>query len=160
MAYGVIYLIIDATNDKEYVGQMIRSVEERLKEHARSKYYIGRAMRAIGVENFLVVVLRECDSKEELDRCEKHFIKSRNTLSPNGYNLTEGGEGGKPCPEVCAKIAASKTGQKLPPEVIAKLVKANTGKKHTENIRLRNWRKCQLRIWARRNRQNGALKLE
>lgn len=129
MAYGIVYCLIDITSDREYVGQTVKTAEKRFKEHAREEYYIGRAIRDIGAENFLIVILKECDSKAELDYWEKHFIKSRDTMSPNGYNLTEGGEGGKMCPEVCAKISATKTGQKLPPEVIAKLVKANTGKK-------------------------------
>lgn len=32
--YGVIYGLIDGTNDFEYIGQTIRSVEVRFKEHA------------------------------------------------------------------------------------------------------------------------------
>ena len=93
MAYGVIYLLIDGTNDKEYVGQTIRSIEERFKQHMKSNYPLGRAIRAHGTENFATAIIKECESKEELNLFEKHFIKSRNTKSPNGYNLTDGGEG-------------------------------------------------------------------
>ena len=31
--YGVIYLLINAINDKEYVGQTTKTAEERFKEH-------------------------------------------------------------------------------------------------------------------------------
>ena len=33
-------------------------------------------------------------SKEELDEMEFHYIKQYNTLKPNGYNLTLGGNKG------------------------------------------------------------------
>ena len=130
MAYGVVYDLIDITSDREYVGQTVQPVEKRFKEHFYEKTYIGNAMRAIGKENFLIVILKECDSKEELDRWEKHLIKSRDTLAPNGYNLREGGEGGgKLCAESIAKMSASRKGKKRPPEVGAKVSAKLTGRK-------------------------------
>lgn len=135
MAYGIVYCLIDITSDREYVGQTVKTAEKRFKEHAREEYYIGRAIRDIGAENFLIMILKECDSKAELDRWEKHFIKSRDTLAPNGYNLREGGEGGKLCAESIAKISATLTGRrgkKLPPrtpEWCAKQSEARRGKK-------------------------------
>ena len=38
-------------------------------------------------------IIEECNSKDELDELECHYIKQYNTLHPNGYNLTYGGEG-------------------------------------------------------------------
>ncbi|MBR2775264.1 MAG: GIY-YIG nuclease family protein [Selenomonadaceae bacterium] len=120
--YGVIYTLIDGINDKEYIGQTVRPVEVRFKQHAKTDSYIGRAIRAHGEDMFSIVVLKECESKEELDYWEKHFIKSRNTKSPNGYNLTGGGErnSGEDNPfygkhhtaEVLAKISATNKGNK------------------------------------------------
>ena len=135
MAYGIVYCLIDITSDREYIGQTRCAVKKRFREHKRSKSYIGNAIRAIGAENFLIVILKECDSKEELDRWEKHFIKSRDTLAPNGYNLTEGGEGtvgfhrGKPTPEHCAKLSAVHAGKKKSPEHVAKVTLALKGRK-------------------------------
>ena len=113
--YGIVYLIIDGTNDLEYVGQTTHSAEERFKEHAISKYYIGNAIRAHGVENFTTAILKECASKEELDLWEKHFIKSRSTKIPYGYNFTDGGEGVKglhPSPKICSNNIESKEERK------------------------------------------------
>ena len=149
--YGVVYLLVDGTNDFEYVGQTTQTVEERFKQHAKDDYYIGRAIRAHGAENFDTAILKECASKEELDLWEKHFIKSRNTKAPNGYNLTDGGEGIvglERSPEHCAKLSASKKGKPLSldhckkiamalsgvpksPEHVAKVAAANTGKKRS-----------------------------
>ena len=138
MAYGVIYLLINGINDMEYVGQTTKTVETRFKAHMKADSYIGKAIRAHGAENFVIAVLKECASKEELDFWEKHFIKSRNTLSPNGYNLTEGGEGGIPCAEVYAKISAAKKGHEVSKETRAKLAAVNIGKSQTPEAREKN----------------------
>ena len=94
--YGVVYLLIDGTNDCEYVGQTVQPLAKRFNAHAScKKTLIGRAIQKHGAENFVVAVLKVCTSKEELDRWEKHFIKSRDTKNPNGYNLTDSGEDGR-----------------------------------------------------------------
>lgn len=59
---------------------------------------------------FVIVILKEGSGKAELDYWEKRFIKYRDTKSPNGYNLTEGGEGLngiKYSPKTCSKISAT-----------------------------------------------------
>ena len=113
--YGVVYTIIDGTNDFEYIGQTTRSVKQRFKEHANAPYRIGKAIRAHGADMFVLAILKVCYSKEEMDFWERHFIKSRNTMTPNGYNLTEGGEGMpgfSPSEETRAQMSASRTGEK------------------------------------------------
>lgn len=112
--YGIVYLLIDGTNDMEYVGQTRHSLEKRFKEHKRhKKYYIGNAINQHGEDMFVKVILKVCYSPEELSYWERHFIKSRDTMAPNGYNLTEGGERDfRMLPETCAKMSASKTGEK------------------------------------------------
>ena len=105
--YGVIYLLIDGTNDREYVGQTTKTFEERFNEHKCGTQYIDRAIRKRGADMFATAILKVCYSQEELDYWERHFIKSRDTMAPNGYNLTEGGEGGSPCEETIEKIRDS-----------------------------------------------------
>ena len=125
--YGVIYLFINAINDMEYVGQTTRSVEQRFKEHAKDPYYIGNANRTHGTENFVLAVLKVCYSKAELNFWEKHFIKSRDSMAPNGYNLKEGGKGGKMSKETCKKMSVSHTGKKRSPEAVAKTAMSRRG---------------------------------
>ena len=77
--------------------------------------------------------MKACTSKEELDRWEKYFIKSRDTKNPNGYNLTDGGEGlagMKHKPETIAKMSATKLGKKRSAETRAKISAARTGEKN------------------------------
>ncbi|MBR3745494.1 MAG: GIY-YIG nuclease family protein [Selenomonadaceae bacterium] len=136
--YGSIYAIIDGTNDFEYIGQTIRSVEERFKEHTKADSRIGYAIRAHGEDMFVVVVLKVCHSKDELDYWERRLIKSRNTKFPNGYNLTGGGEGTvglELTPEQRAKISAALKGKKKSPrtpEQCAKISEALTGKTRSQ----------------------------
>ena len=135
--YGFIYLLIDGTNDKEYVGQTTRSVKVRFKEHTESPHYIGNAMRAHGVELFTWAILKECYSQEELNFWERHMIKSRDTLAPNGYNLTGGGEKSPDCidsPDLSAKRSASatKAWAKKSPEERSRLAREREARKTPE----------------------------
>lgn len=122
--YGIIYLLIDATCDKEYVGQTTRSFKERFNQHKHSNQYIDRVIKKRGEDLIATAILKVCYSKEELDYWEKHFIKSRDTMAPNGYNFTEGGEGTTGCypsDETRAKLSAVTSGENNP----------FFGKKHT-----------------------------
>ncbi len=123
-----VYAIIDGTNDFEYIGQTTRSVEERFKEHTKADSRIGYAIRAHGEDMFIVVVLKVCHSKDELDYWEQRLIKSRNTKHPNGYNLTDGGDGGTLCDEICAQISATSTGVPKSPEHCAAISAGHKGK--------------------------------
>lgn len=105
--YGIVYLLIDGTNDREYVGQTTKTFEERFKEHTCGRQYIDCAIRKRGADMFATAILKICYSREELDYWERRLIKSRGTMAPNGYNLTEGGESGSPCEETKAKLRKS-----------------------------------------------------
>ena len=129
--YGVIYLITDKTNAMKYVGQTMRSVEVRFKEHCNEKTYIGNAMKKHGIENFSAEILEECTTREQLNEREKFWISELNTLSPNGYNLAEGGNhGGSPSPETRAKMSAANKGRTVSEETRQKISAARSGEKH------------------------------
>lgn len=94
---GYIYKIINDINDKIYIGQTIRTIEERWKEHLkesnriRADHPIYRAMRKYGNEHFSIMLIEEIPN-DKLDEREKYWIKQYNTYS-NGYNATYGGNG-------------------------------------------------------------------
>jgi len=84
-----IYKITNLVNGKEYVGK---------DESSRKRYYgsgklIVFAIKKYGKENFRKEILFETNNKEVLCEKEKEYIIECNSLSPNGYNLTSGGEG-------------------------------------------------------------------
>jgi group I intron endonuclease len=89
--YGVVYIIENKINGKQYIGQTTRDVFQRFKEHSynikNSSSILNRAFRKYGKDNFHYGVLFSAKSKKELDKQELDCIRILNTISPNGYNL-------------------------------------------------------------------------
>lgn len=93
---GNIY-VIKLHGKPVYVGQTIKTIEERFDEHiktANSKkaphFAIHRALLKYGIENFSIELVEQT---EQLNEREKFWIKELHTLySDGGYNLTIGGE--------------------------------------------------------------------
>lgn len=97
--YGIIYKITNKVNNRIYVGQTIHPLLYRWKNHIRaanrgSNIYFHKAIRKYGKENFIIEELTKASSKEELNLLEIEYIKKYNSLAPNGYNTSTGGEGG------------------------------------------------------------------
>lgn len=96
--YMIIYLVTNLINQMKYVGQTTRTLKQRKSSHLSSSkkgstYYLHRAIRKYGAENFKWEVIYNATSEEELNEKETYFIKEYNTNSQDGYNLTEGGRG-------------------------------------------------------------------
>ncbi len=94
--YGVIYKITNKLNGVEYIGQTIGSLKKRFNRHYNESScpYINKALRKYGKENFKIDIIDECNSQKELNYREEYYIKVYDTLSPNGYNLSPGGDNG------------------------------------------------------------------
>ncbi len=112
--FGVIYLICNNCNDKKYVGQTRQSFERSIVEHKRdskkSKIGVDAAIRKYGWENFIAEVIEMC-LVEQLNEREIFWISELNSKVPNGYNLTDGGDGGSGfTAETLAKMSAKKKG--------------------------------------------------
>ena len=98
-----IYKITNKINSKCYIGQTKNNPAKRWKKHiAISKNthcpdfsYIHGALRKYGLENFVFEVIDTATNLDELDNKEKMYIKQLNTMAPNGYNLSSGGQGKK-----------------------------------------------------------------
>lgn len=88
-----IYKITNLLNNKVYIGQSVHP-EKRWWEHKqRAKtnyddYPIHLAIAKYGEENFSFKIL---EWTEDYNNEEKRLIKKYNSLSPNGYNILEGG---------------------------------------------------------------------
>jgi len=97
---GYIYKITNKITNKCYIGETKKSNPElRWNEHKRKiEKGIGcpalqDAVKKYGVEHFKFEILIICFDEDRY-RFEKEYIKKYNSISPNGYNLTNGGEGG------------------------------------------------------------------
>jgi len=96
---GMVYRAINKINGKSYIGYTVRSLETRRKCHIRdflngSTLVFHRALRKHGIDNFIWEELFESSSKRILKNIEVDFIVDLGTKIPNGYNMTDGGDGG------------------------------------------------------------------
>jgi len=155
----VIYKIVNKINGKCYVGQTVRDFDYRMYWHIYSARtgptsYIHRAIRKYGIQSFEFCVIDTASSKEILNEKETYWIRHLNSRAPDGYNMTNGGNGGstnegKPhTAETIRKMSEQKKGDKNPffrkqhsDEVkrnLSKILKGNKhllGHKHSEETR-------------------------
>lgn len=90
--YGYIYKTT-FPNGKIYVGQSHKNIEFNPKYHG-SGIIVVKFLKTHNENELTTELIEWCYSKEELDVREIYWIKELNTLIPNGYNISEGGEGG------------------------------------------------------------------
>ena len=95
---GKVYLLTNSVNAKLYVGITKRSLEYRLKGHAKtaarglgSPNSIWQAIRDHGLESFTIKLLDTETDPIDLAKRETHHIERLKTLFPNGYNQNRGG---------------------------------------------------------------------
>lgn len=88
----IIYKATNKKNGKIYIGQTVRSLNERMAEHARhSLTAFDKALQKYGIENFTIEQIDSASSIEELNLKEMQWIKHFDCIAPNGYNMCEGG---------------------------------------------------------------------
>jgi hypothetical protein len=85
----IVYKTTNLLNGKIYVGQDSKNNPNYLG----SGVYIGNAIQKHGKKNFRKEILCECSTKVELDEKERFWIKELDCKVPNGYNISDGGEG-------------------------------------------------------------------
>jgi group I intron endonuclease len=99
MNIGKIYKISNNFDEKEYIGQTWGELDQRFHVHCSPTSKCLKLRNSIqfhGKEGFKIELLWEGEcTQEELDEYEKDFIKLLDTMSPVGYNLREGGLGGR-----------------------------------------------------------------
>lgn len=102
VGFGIVYAIVKRSgNQKAYIGKtemQQQGVQTRFWGHqfgtyGRAKSAIHMAIQKNGVDAFRLLVLALVPSGE-LSETEKRLIVKFGTLSPGGYNLRAGGEGG------------------------------------------------------------------
>jgi group I intron endonuclease len=110
------YEVYKATNTitgKSYIGIAKYGMEHRKKAHLKKIYtqgkqptYFHASLKKYGKDAFTWCILETCRDMNHLFEREKFYIDLLNTKSPNGYNMTDGGDGVVGLPqEVRDKIA-------------------------------------------------------
>jgi group I intron endonuclease len=147
MSYGRVYIVTNQVNGKQYVGQTTVALTRRWAIHLSSARSLrnscralGNAIRKYGPDNFTMVEVDSASSKEELDAKELQWVGRCNSISPNGYNLTEGGGSvGRPSEETIEKRRRSLQGHPTPQITRDRIRNAQVGRmftpEHREKLR-------------------------
>lgn len=94
---GCMYMI-ESPSGKQYIGITSKSVQARWRMHKThalrsAEGALQKAIQKYGADNMSVKVLVLADSYEYLKELEVKAIVAFNTKVPNGYNMTDGGDG-------------------------------------------------------------------
>jgi group I intron endonuclease len=105
----VIYKITNLLNGKIYVGQTVRSLKLRWRQHRSAfsdKMPISKAMFKYGKENFTIEQIDIANNLEELNKKEEHWISTLNSVDKDiGYNVRRGGKNSTLTDQTKEKIA-------------------------------------------------------
>ena len=90
-----VYVITNILNGQCYVG-ITKDLEARWKDHCRNRESsrLQRAIKKYGVDAFEFKHIADAFSWKNACAIEILLIKEYKSRSPNGYNLTDGGDGG------------------------------------------------------------------
>ena len=143
---GYIYLITDTTNGMKYTGKHHYHIEGQLDPNYHGSGTIIKNIYKKRPETLKEEYIKTCYSEEEMCSDEQYYIKVFKTLWPNGYNLTEGGDGLIPCEETRKKLSKAHKGKILSEEHRRKISETHMGlqsgekhpfygKHHTEETR-------------------------
>ena len=125
---GYIYLVTDTTNGMKYTGQHHYHIEGQLDPNYHGSGHIIKQIYKKRPETLKEEYIKTCYSEEEMNSDEQYYIKLFKTLWPNGYNLTEGGDGCVASEETRIKISNSNKGKKRSEETRRKMSLAKKGK--------------------------------
>jgi hypothetical protein len=89
---GVVYKAIDL-NGKLYIGKHVGDGSDIGTRYFGSGTYFINARKKYGKDYFNYEIIEFCYSEEQLNERERYWIKFFNSKRPNGYNLTDGGDG-------------------------------------------------------------------
>jgi hypothetical protein len=117
-----------------YIG-VSKSPVRRWGQHSRAATTLGRAIRQCGRDNVIFQIIATGD-RETIYALERAEIFAQKTRFPGGYNIAEGGFGGRePLPSTREKLSAAMVGTTLSAANRAKLLAANIGKHHSAETR-------------------------
>lgn len=125
-----IYIIHNTINDKKYIGQTIKTIEQRFYRHCHDgrTMIICKAIKKYGMENFRVELIETTDNLEQSNAKEVFWCNFYKSFSPTGYNLKAGGRKySSLSEETKRKISQSNKGRKCSPESIKRLRESHLG---------------------------------
>ena len=89
-----IYKITNIQNNKVYIGQTIRPIEQRFRRHLNDALnnildtHFARAIRKYGKDSFIIEEIDNAQTQDELNQKEQYWIRYYNSVE-DGYNETD-----------------------------------------------------------------------
>jgi hypothetical protein len=150
----IIYIVRNLFNGKCYIGKT-KGLDRRWAEHVRdaragSRNALHRALMKYGKESFSLEVVCE-GGESEIDFLESFCIVAFGTRSPDGYNLTDGGDGVIGyvfTAEDRKKLGSGLRGKKRPPM-------SDEWRENLRTAAIKNWEDPE---WAKRCLEANALR--
>ena len=94
--FGCIYRLTNLVTKKTYIGKSV-NFKQRMRQHKypkkTDKTYLHNSIRKHGWDKFKKEIIIDDVPEEDLSNLEISYIEVENTMCPNGYNLTKGGQG-------------------------------------------------------------------
>lgn len=91
--YGYIYMTTDLRNGKKYIGKK-KAREFLYIDYVGSGKIISNIKNKYGLSVFEVELIGWYETKDELNKAERFWIRVHDTRKPKGYNISEGGDWG------------------------------------------------------------------
>ena len=140
---GCIYQVRNKVNGKCYRGRTVKTMTARKAEHICNAKYdnncvFHRAIRKYGMDAFEWEEVYSDVFERDLNGLEIECIKWFGSKIPNGYNMTDGGEGSigyKHSEEVKKKIGDISRGRKHTEEAKKKISEKTKGKTRSEETK-------------------------
>lgn len=125
--------MLTAPSGKRYIGVTKKPVSYRVNEHSHAKTVMGRAVRKYGTQ--IEAVVLAVGNEGYIYDLEHRAIEAFGTMAPHGYNLREGGQGGRHTEESKRKIGNAIRGKTRSPETRARIGAASKGRKFSKEVR-------------------------
>ncbi len=159
----IIYKSTNKITGKIYIGQTTHTLDKRIKGHINeSKKDKNRpfllSINKYGVDNFTFETIDSANNLDELNDKEIYWVNFYNSVSPNGYNVTGGGQGKKMIStnelgkRISKGLQNSKKWQKIKnseeylKKIKEKFIGHNKGKKFSTKHKEKIWEKNKERI--------------
>lgn len=140
-----IYKITNTINQKCYIGKSL-DVDKRIHQHKyniNSRPYLQNAINKYDINNFTFEIIESGLDKNDYGEREKYWISYYNSMAPNGYNLTSGGENYPGC--------------KMSDIVKNKISVANKGKIFSDLTRQRMSKSAKIKYFSDAHKNNMSL---
>ena len=88
--YHYIYKIVNNINNREYIG--MHSTKNLDDGYKGSGHLLKQAYKTYGIQSFTKIILKFCNSRQEVSLLEKQIVNADYINDDQTYNLREGGE--------------------------------------------------------------------